>query len=67
MGYIKNEFELAKEMGSGTGQKLRRSYPDAWKKAKNQPDELLAKVKFDIQVIKYTEIRINYRTNTNED
>ncbi|QGH36437.1 Ger(x)C family spore germination protein [Gracilibacillus salitolerans] len=51
--HIENEFELAKEMGSdiyGIGQKLRRSYPDAWKKVKNQPDELLAKVKFDIQV-----------------
>ncbi|MFD2656568.1 Ger(x)C family spore germination C-terminal domain-containing protein [Gracilibacillus thailandensis] len=50
---IENEFELAKEMGSdiyGIGQKLRRVYPDAWKTAQDQPEEMLAKVTFDIQV-----------------
>ncbi|MGP4039471.1 Ger(x)C family spore germination protein [Gracilibacillus sp. D59] len=50
---IENEFELAKEMGSdiyGIGQKLRRSYPNVWKEVKDQQNEILAKVKFDIQV-----------------
>ncbi|WP_018933463.1 Ger(x)C family spore germination protein [Gracilibacillus lacisalsi] len=50
---IENEFERAKEMGSdiyGIGQKLRRVYPDAWKTAQDQPDEMLEKVTFDIQV-----------------
>lgn len=51
--YIEDEFETAKEMNAdiyGIGQKLRRNYPEDWNKLKDQPEELLAKVQFEIQV-----------------